>query len=124
MESKNTFEYSYSSKRQEEIEKIRNKYIEQEENKLEQLRKLDQEVERPGTMASIIVGVIGTLIMGTGISICIVGAKVFLPLGIIIGFAGMAVFGTAYPIYKNITKKQKEKLGPQILALSEELLKK
>ena len=75
MESKNTFEYSYSSKRQEEIEKIRNKYIEREENKLEQLRKLDQEVERPGTMASIIVGVIGTLIMGAGISICLVGAS-------------------------------------------------
>ena len=124
MESKNTFEYSYSSKKQEEIEKIRNKYIEQEENKLEQLRKLDQEVERPGTMASIIVGVIGTLIMGAGISICIVGSKVFLLLGIIIGLAGMAVLGAAYPIYKNITKKQKEKLGPQILALSEELLKK
>ena len=124
MESKNTFEYSYSSKRQEEIEKIRNKYIEREENKLEQLRKLDQEVERPGTMASIIVGVIGTLIMGAGISICLVGAKSYMVLGIIVGLIGMAVLGAAYPIYKNITKKQKEKLGPQILALSEELLKK
>lgn len=123
MEQKNTFEYSYSSKKQEEIEKIRNKYMVQEENRLDQLRKMDREVERPGTIASIAIGVIGTLIMGSGISICLVGARTYLALGIIIGFIGMAVLGTAYPIYKSITKKQKEKLGPRILALSEELMK-
>lgn len=123
MQQKNTFEYSYSSKRQEEIEKIRNKYIVQKENKLDQLRKMDREVERPGTIASIAIGVIGTLIMGSGISICLVGERTYLVWGIIIGFVGMAVLGTAYPIYKSMTKKQKEKLGPQILALSDELLK-
>ena len=123
MESKNTFEYSYSSKRQGEVEKIRNKYIIKEENKMEQLRKLDNEVERPGTMVSIVIGVIGSLILGGGMSICMVGENPNYPLGILVGIAGFAVLGTAYPIYKKITEKQKAKLGPQILALSEELLK-
>lgn len=118
-----TFEYSYSSKRQEEVERIRNKYIEKEESKMEQLRKLDREVERPGTMISIIVGVIGTLIMGAGMSLCMVGPATHFVLGIVVGAAGMIILGLAYPLYKIITKKQKKKLAPQILALSEELLK-
>lgn len=119
----NTFEYTYSAKRQEEIEKIRNKYMEKEEDKMEQLRKLDQSVERPGTIASLVVGVIGTLIMGTGMSMCIVQGGPFFVPGILIGMLGIAVLVLAYPVYKSMTKKQKEKLAPQILALSEELLK-
>lgn len=125
MEDKNAtvFEYSYSSKRQEEIEKIRNKYMEKEDSKMAQLRKLDREVERPGTMVAIGVGIFGALILGAGMSLCLVGPAEGFVLGIIIGLVGLAVLGVAYPVYKVITKKQKEKLGPQILALSEELLK-
>lgn len=119
----NTFEYTYSAKRQEEIEKIRNKYMEKEEDKMEQLRKLDQSVERPGTITSLVVGVIGTLIMGTGMSMCMVQGGPFFVPGILIGMLGIAVLVLAYPVYKSMTKKQKEKLAPQILALSEELLK-
>lgn len=122
-ENETTFEYSYSSKRQEEIEKIRNKYMEKEEDKMELLRKLDRDVEKPGTMAAIIVGVIGTLIMGAGMSMCMVGPEEGFVAGIVIGIIGMAVAGVAYPIYLAMTKKQREKLAPQILALSEELLK-
>lgn len=125
MEDKNTtvFEYSYSSKRQEEIEKIRNKYMEKEDSKMVQLRKLDREVERPGTMVAIGIGIFGTLILGAGMSLCLVGPAEGFVLGIIIGLVGLAVLGVAYPLYKVITKRQKEKLGPQILELSEELLK-
>lgn len=123
MNQDKTFEYTYSAKRQEEIEKIRNKYMGKEEDKMEQLRKLDQSVERPGTITAIVIGVIGTLIMGTGMSLAMVwGGALILP-GILIGVMGIAVLALAYPVYKSMTKKQKEKLAPQILALSEELLK-
>lgn len=121
--NENTFEYTYSAKRQEEIEKIMSKYVEKEEDKMEQLRKLDQSVERPGTIASIVLGVVGALIMGTGMSMCIVQGGPFFVPGILIGVLGIAVLVLAYPVYKSMTKKQKEKLAPQILALSEELLK-
>lgn len=119
----NKFEYTYSAKRQEELEKIRSKYIPKEEDKMETLRRLDQSVERIGTTASIIVGIIGTLIMGGGMSLVMVGPDDFLVLGVIIGVIGMAILAMAYPIYKVIMKKQREKIAPQILALSEELLK-
>lgn len=121
--NENTFEYTYSAKRQEEIEKIKSKYVEKEEDKMEQLRKLDQSVERPGTIASIIIGVIGTLIMGGGMSLVMVWTETLMIPGIIIGLIGIAVLAAAYPMYKSITKKQREKIAPQILALSEELLK-
>ena len=39
-----TFEYTYSAKRQEEIEAIKNKYLPPKEDKMEQLRKLDTSV--------------------------------------------------------------------------------
>lgn len=119
----NKFEYTYSAKRQEELEKIRSKYIPKEEDKMETLRRLDQSVERIGTTASIIVGIIGTLIMGGGMSLVMVGPDDFLVLGVIIGVIGMVILAMAYPIYKVIMKKQREKIAPQILALSEELLK-
>ena len=118
----NKFEYTYSAKRQEELEKIRSKYIPKEEDKMETLRRLDQSVERIGTTASIIVGVIGTLIMGGGMSLVMVGPDDFLVLWVIIGVIGMAILAMAYPIYKVIMKKQREKIAPQILALREELL--
>lgn len=119
----NKFEYTYSAKRQEELEKIRSKYIPKEEDKMETLRRLDQSVERIGTTASIIVGVIGTLIMGGGMSLVMVGPDDFFVCGIIVGVIGMVILAMAYPIYKVIMKKQREKIAPQILALSEELLK-
>ncbi len=89
---------------------------------MEQLRKMDRDAEKPGTIASIIIGVIGTLIMGGGMSITMVWTEQFLVLGIIIGLIGIALLATAYPVYKSITKKQREKIAPELLALSEELL--
>lgn len=123
MENKETFEYTYSAKQQEEIEKIRKKYLPKEEDKMEQLRKLDAEVTKPGTMWAIIIGIVGSLIMGLGMSCVMVWADSFFVLGIIVGVIGMVVIGMAYPIYLKITEKQREKLGPQILALTEELSK-
>ena len=58
-EKKETFEYNYSAKQQKEIKTIREKYVPKEENKMEQLRRLDASATKPGTAASIIVGVIG-----------------------------------------------------------------
>lgn len=119
------FEYTYSARRQEEIEKIRKKYmpVEEEEDKMEQLRKLDRSVTTPGTMYAIIIGVIGTLTLGTGMSCIMVGPETLFVPGIIIGILGIVVMALAYPVYVKITKKQKEKIAPQILALTEELRK-
>ena len=103
--------------------KIRNKYLPKEENKMEQLIRLDKQTERPGTIASLAIGIMGTLILGLGMSCVLVwnsSIEVFVA-GIIIGILGMGMAGLAYPIYKKITVKERIKVADQILALSREL---
>ena len=130
--SKESFNYTYSAQQQEEVEAIRKKYLPLEdtkENKLEQLRKLDQRVTSKATMVSIIVGVVGALIMGTGMSLAMtnigshlgMSGNVSLIVGIIIGVIGMAVLGVAYPLYNRILKIEREKVAPEIIRLSDEL---
>lgn len=121
--AENEFEFTYSAKQQKEIEKIRNKYLPKEENKMEQLIRLDKQVERPGMIASIALGTIGTLILGVGMCCTLVwntSLEIFVA-GIVIGILGMVVIGFAYPTYKKVTKKEREKVADQILALSKEL---
>lgn len=122
-EEKNSspFNYTYSAKNQDEIKAIRQKYIPNEEDKLEQLRRLDHSVTKHATMPSLILGIVGTLILGTGMSMCMVWTQYFVP-GVIIGIIGMTCVALAYPIYMRSVKKQREKLAPEIRRLSDELL--
>ena len=118
-----TFQYSYSSKQQDEVEAIKRKYMPKQEDKLEQLKKLDKSAETPGTVVGLILGIIGTLVMGTGMSCVMVWTENLFSVGILVGLLGIIMIALAYPTYKIITKKQREKIAPMILALSEELLK-
>ena len=122
-EKKETFEYNYSAKQQKEIKTIREKYVPKEENKMEQLWRLDASATKPGTAASIIVGVIGALLFGIGMCCTMVWmGNLFIP-GIVIGVAGLLAIAAAYPVYTRITKKQREKLAPEIMRLTDELMK-
>ena len=118
---KEKFEYTYSSKKQEEIEAIRRKYMPAEEDKMEALRKLDRNVENTATIIAIAIGVVGTLFFGTGMSLALVWQLFF--GGILLGIVGLIFVSAALPLYRFIIKKQREKFAPQILALSEELMK-
>lgn len=118
-----TFEYTYSATQQAEIEKIRQKYLPKEENKLALLKKLDSSVTKPGTIWSLVLGIVGVLLFGGGMACVLEFADTLLVPGILLGIIGIAVLSLAYPVYKKITEKQKEKIAPQILALTEELSK-
>ena len=121
--NRESFEFTYSAKQQKEVVKIRNKYVSKEESKMEKLIRLDKQAERPGTIASIVVGVLGSLILGAGMSCTLVwnsSIEIFIA-GIVIGIVGMLVVGMAYPIYKKITKKERAKIAEEIIALSNEL---
>lgn len=124
-ENKEVFNYTYSSAQQSEVKKIKEKYTQtvKKEGKMERLRRLDKSASLPGMIASLIVGIIGVLVMGTGMSCVMVwGNELFIP-GIIIGVIGMAAAAAAYPIYSIVTKKRREKLAPQIIGLADELMK-
>ena len=105
---------------QEEIRRIREKYQPRETSKLERLRELDRSVTRKGTAAALTLGVLGLLILGTGMSLCLVWAMYL--SGIPLGLAGMALTGMAYPAYQRINRRERERLAPEILRLTEELL--
>ena len=123
MENNNErFEYTYSAKQQEEIEQIRRKYMPKEEDRLAELKRLDEKVSRPGTIVGIALGVVGTLIFGTGMSMILVWTDAMLVTGVLIGIVGFLMLAVAYPIYRKITARQREKMAPQILALTEQLI--
>ena len=65
MENKESFNYTYSAKEQEEIKRIRKKYTAPaaEEDKMAQLRRLDASVYSKATTVALVVGIIGALIM-------------------------------------------------------------
>ena len=122
MKNKETFSYTYSAKEQEEIKKIREKYAPKEADKMEQLRRLDAGVTQKGTVVSLVVGIIGALILGTGMSMCMVWTELFV-LGIIVGIVGIVMVSAAYPLYSYVTKKEREKIAPEIIRLTDELMK-
>lgn len=128
MENKEGFSFTYSAQQQKEIEEIRKKYLPKEENKMEQLRKLHAVPTQKAQAASLAVGIIGALILGTGMSLAMteIGAVLgglAMVLGILVGIVGMVLVALAYPIYNRVLKKQREKIAPEILHLSDELLK-
>lgn len=128
---KESFTYTYSASEQEEIKKIRQKYEPQEETKMDKLRRLDACVTQKATMVSIIIGVIGTLIMGVGMSLSMtdigsafrLSENVSMTIGVIVGILGIILVCLAYPFYNYILKKEREKVAPEILRLTEELMK-
>lgn len=119
----NQYNYTYSSKEQTEIKKIREKYCAKEESKLEQLRRLDASVTKKGTIVSLIVGIIGSLIFGVGMTYVTIENESMFLIGVLIGIIGLIMITCAYPLYNQITKKEREKLAPEILKLTDELMK-
>ena len=123
-----SFEYTYSAQQQKEVEAIRKKYLPKEIDKMEELRKLHTVPTQKAQAVSIAVGIIGALIMGTGMSLAMtqIGAalgSLAMVIGILVGIAGIVLVALAYPLYNRVLKKQREQIAPEILRLSDELLK-
>jgi len=115
--------FTYSAKEQEELRSIRQKYLPPEEDKMQRIRDLDAHITNKATAISIIIGVVGILIMGIGMCCCLVWQGIWFIPGIVIGVVGMASTGIAYPVCQHIVKKERKKIAPEILRLTEELMK-
>lgn len=130
---KETFTYTYSAKEQREIQAIRQKYAApaQAQDKLGQLRRLDAAVTRKAQTVSLVFGVIGALVLGSGMSLAMtdlggilgLDSVMAMAVGILLGGIGMVLVGAAYPVYNRILKKERAKIAPEILRLSDELMK-
>ena len=110
------------------VQKIRTQYTEKEYTELDELKELDKRVKRPANIFAYIFGSIGSIIMGSGMSLVMtdigttIGIENAMVPGIIIGILGMAMAIVNYPIYKNILDSRKKKYAEQILKLSEKLI--
>ncbi|MBQ9742504.1 MAG: hypothetical protein IJV88_02365 [Ruminococcus sp.] len=131
MENKDTFSFIYSAKEQEEIKAIRNKYTtpQESEDNMTRLRRLDSTVTNKATAVSLVLGIIGTLIMGSGMSLVmtdladLIGINNPMLTGIVIGLAGIVLLCLAYPVYNRIIRHERKKIAPEILRLTDELMK-
>ena len=132
-QKQNGFSYVYSAKEQAELKKIREKYTPptEKEDKMARLRRLDASVTRTAQAVALALGVIGVLMLGFGMSLIMtdLGAglglttELIMPLGILIGVVGGILAGLAYPMYHLIATRERRKIAPEILRLTDELMK-
>ncbi|MBQ8404120.1 MAG: hypothetical protein IJX55_06825 [Clostridia bacterium] len=122
MENK-TFIYQYSARRNREVEIIRNKYLPRETSKIDTLKNLDYKVQIAGRLPALIIGVVGVLLFGIGMCF---GLDVFEGADwctVLFCVTGAVIMAPAYSVYRYIAKKRKDELVPEILRLSEEIMK-
>lgn len=127
------FQYTYSAKEQAELKQIRDKYTPptETEDKMERLRRLDSSVTQTAQVVALVFGIIGALILGFGMSLCMTDLREILGsyrdlamvVGIIIGVVGGLLVSIAYPVYNAIVKSKRKKLAPEIIRLIDELMK-
>ena len=126
-ENNKTFHYTYSAEQQKEIRRIRKKYAAPEEDKMEQLRRLDRRAGQKAQAWAVALGVMGALALGTGMSLVmtelsgLIGGMAML-VGIPVGLLGIVLVTLAYPVYNRILKRERRKIAPEILRLADELL--
>ena len=132
-QEKGGFTYTYSAKEQAELKKIRDRYTAptEVEDKMTRLRRLDASVTSTAQAVALTIGVIGTLMLGFGMSVIMTELSEILALsedaamtlGVVVGILGGAFASLAYPIYNAIVKARRKKIAPEIIRLTDELMK-
>lgn len=131
-QGKSGFTYTYSAKEQAELKRIREKYTAPTaaEDKMARLRRLDASVTNTAQAVALVFGIVGTLILGLGMSLImtdfadILGLRetMAMVIGISVGVVGGILASLAYPIYNAIVKATRKKLAPEIIRLTDELM--
>lgn len=132
-QEKSGFTYTYSAKEQAELKRIRDRYTAptEAEDKMARLRRLDASVTNTAQAVALVFGIIGALILGFGMSLIMtdfseilgIGETMALVIGIPVGVFGGILASLAYPIYNAIVKAKRKKLAPEIIRLTDELMK-
>lgn len=108
---------------------IRAQYEEKQPTDLDKLKELDKKVKGPANAFAYGYGAVSALVMGAGMSLVMTEIGTILGLtsamvpGIAIGVVGLSMALTTYPIYKKILEGRKKKFAPEILKISEQLMR-
>ena len=110
--NENAFSYTYSASENQEVLRIRKKYLPKEETKLEELKRLDSLVHSSGVIQGLCAGIGGCLVFGLGLCLAmeVIGHMIW--LGVILGLVGTAGMLAAFPIYRKIFHKAKSQHSP------------
>ena len=112
-------------------QKIRTQYMEKTPSELDALREFDAKVKHPANVFAYTFGSLSAMIMGAGMSLVMtelaeslgMSGDAAMMIGITVGIVGGILASLAYPTYNAIVKAKRKKLAPEILRLSDELMK-
>lgn len=105
------------------VESIRAHYTARDVSKLDELRALHKAIRRPANIFAYVFGILGALILGTGM--CLAMPEViegYMIIGIAVGIVGIIMVSVNYPIYKAILTRRKNRYSALIFDLSDEIL--
>lgn len=106
-------------------ERIASEYDQKPASKLVALKKLDRKAKLPAQIFTFSFGVIGALILGVGMCLCMgvigQGLSLAVPLGIVIGVVGIGMVSVNYPVYKKLLEKGRAKYAFEIMELAREI---
>jgi len=111
-------------------QRIRTQYMEKQTTELDALRALDGKVRRPVAVFSSVLGSIGAIVMGAGMSLVMtdigatLGIAAALPIGIGVGVVGLAIALVNIPLHRAILESRKKKYAGEILRLSDAIINK
>lgn len=121
------FNYTYvalTEEQRREVASIRRQYETKEESSdtVGKIKRLDWRVKNVPTMISLILGVVGLLIFGTGMALVLEFSEIV--WGVIVAAVGILPLAFAYPLFNFVHRHLTKKYAPEILRLSDELLGK
>ncbi len=106
-------------------ERIASEYDQKPASKLVALKKLDRKAKLPAQIFTYAFGVIGALILGVGMCLCmgVIGQELSMamPLGIVTGVIGISMVSINYPVYKKLLEKGRKKYAFEIMELAKEI---
>ncbi len=123
MANNEAFNYRYSAAQNKEVEDIRKRYMPQGESKMDRLKKLDSQVQLAGVIQALTLGIIGCLIFGIGMCFFLGVFTGEAWLTALLMIVGTIIMLPAYPTFRYISRATKKRLTPEILRLSEEIMK-
>lgn len=105
-------------------EALASEYAPKDTSKVTALKKLDRQAKLPATIVAYSVGIIASLVTGTGmcLSMGVIGEGMAMKVvGSIIGIIGFAGMGINYLVYKKMMEAGKKKYAFEIMELAKQI---
>lgn len=106
-------------------ERIASEYDARPASRLIALKKLDRKAKLPAQIFTCSFGVIGALVLGVGMCLCMgvhgQSLPLAMPLGIVVGAIGLGMASVNYPVYKKLLETGRKKYAFEIMELAKEI---